>query len=317
LGTWILWGLFAIVIPLILAFDLGVLHRKAHTVSLREATLWSAAWVTLALLFAAGVFYFRGAARGLEFLTGYIIELSLSVDNVFLFAVIFTHFQVPPKYQHRVLSWGVMGAILMRALMIVSGAALIHRFEWIIHVFGAFVILTGVKMFLQRDKEPDVENSGLLRWLRRHIPLTNEYDGQNFFTRSDGRVLATPLFFVLVLVEITDLLFALDSIPAIFAVTKNPFIVFTSNIFAILGLRSLYFLLAGVMQLFHYLAVGLSAILIFVGLKMVGLVDIPIGYSLLVIAAILAASIGASLLKARRERRFALPEKAEEEGSGR
>jgi tellurite resistance protein TerC len=209
-----------------------------------------------------------------------------------------------------------MGAILMRAIMIVSGAALIHRFEWIIHVFGAFVILTGIKMFLQRNKEPDVENSGLLRWLRRRIPLTNEYDGQNFFTRLDGRLLATPLFFVLVLVEITDLLFALDSIPAIFAVTSHPFVVFTSNIFAILGLRSLYFLLAGVMQLFHYLSVGLSAILIFVGLKMVGLIGIPIGYSLLVIAAILAASIGASLLKVRRERQAAPPGQAEEEGSG-
>ncbi len=301
--TLLLWTGFGLSILLVLALDLGVLHRKAHSVTLREAALWCALWLVLALLFAAGVCYHRGSADGMQFLTGYLIELSLSADNVFLFAVLFAHLQVPAQYQHRVLTWGVLSAIAMRGLLIASGSALIHRFHWIIYLFGGFLILVGLRMFLHRNRQPDLHNNRLLLWLQRHVPLSPDYDGQKFFTRLGARQLATPLFCVLVLIEITDLLFALDSIPAIFAITRDPFLVFTSNIFAILGLRSLYFLLAGAMKRFCYLTVGLSVILIFIGFKMLGVVEIPTFGALLVVVALLAAAILASLLKTRCDRR--------------
>jgi tellurite resistance protein TerC len=296
----LLWIGFAAVIVVMLALDLGVFHRKAHRVPVREAAAWSLVWFSLAMIFAAGVFLQRGATAGMEFLTGYLIELSLSVDNVFLFAVIFGYFQVPSIYQHRVLFWGILSAVIMRGLMIVAGAALIRQFHWIIWVFGAFLILTGIKMFLHRNREADVSESSLIRFLKRRLRFTDEYDGQRFFTRRKGLFYATPLFLVLALVEFTDIMFAVDSIPAIFAITTDPFIVFTSNIFAILGLRSLYFLLSGVMDKFYYLKVGLSAILVFVGFKMLGLVKIPIAISLGVVIAILGVAILASALRSSR-----------------
>jgi tellurite resistance protein TerC len=297
----------------ILALDMGVLHRRAHTVSLREAALWSALWVGLAMLFAVGVFAYRGVEDGMQFLTGYVIELALSVDNVFLFLVIFSYFNVPAKHQHRVLFWGVLSAIVMRGAMIGVGAALLHRFHWILYVFGGFLILTSVKMFLSRNKKADPGRSPLVRGLRRVLPLTGEYDGQRFLTRRAGRWLATPLLLVLALVEVTDLIFATDSIPAIFAITTDTFIVFTSNILAVLGLRSLYFMLSGIIPLFHYLSVGLSAILVFVGGKMLGTAwgfHLPVWLSLLIIASILALSVAASVRKTRRQRLSPFPGKA-------
>lgn len=305
-----LWIAFGAIIALALLIDLGMMHRKAHTIPLREAALISGAWLVIAMLYATGVFMVRGKETGIEFLTGYVIELSLSVDNVFLFAVLFTYFQIPTKYQHRVLSWGVLSAVVMRGAMIAAGDALLDRFHWIIYVFGVFLILTGIKMFLHRNEEAHPENNGLVRWLRSRVPLTEEYDGQKFFTHVDGKRLATPLFFVLALIELTDLMFALDSIPAIFAITDDAFVVFTSNIFAIMGLRALYFLLAGVMDLFVYLPIGLSAVLVFVGGKMLAEawnIEIPILYSLLIIASILAIAIFASLAKARRDRQTPAP----------
>jgi tellurite resistance protein TerC len=298
-----LWVGFNLFILGMLALDLGVFHRKAHEVSLKEAAVWSAVWVTLALVFNAGLWYFRGADPALQFLTGYLIEKSLSVDNIFVIALLFTYFAVPSVYQHRVLFWGILGALVMRAVFILAGAALITKFHWIIYVFGAFLILTGIKMAIFRDAEIHPEKNPVLRLVRRLMPVTSDYRGKHFFVREAGRWAATPLFLVLMLVESTDLVFAVDSIPAIFAVTQDPFIVYTSNVFAILGLRSLYFLLAGVMQKFSYLKLGLSAVLVFVGVKMV-LVDvykIPTALSLAVIAALLAISIVASLVKARRD----------------
>jgi tellurite resistance protein TerC len=300
-----LWAGFIFGIVALLALDMGVLHRKAHTMQFREAVTWSIVWVTLAMLFAAGVFYHKGRVSGMEFLAGYVIELSLSVDNVFLFIVIFKYFSVPPKYQHRILFWGILSAVVLRGIMILAGTALIHRFHWITYVFGAFLLFTGFKMFQHREETPDVGHSPVLRWLRRHIRLTNTIESQHFLTRIDGKLYATPLFLVLALVEATDVLFALDSIPAIFGITSDGFIIFTSNILAILGLRSLYFLLSGVMELFHYLSTGLAFVLGFVGLKMLLKavnVDIPIGNSLFIIGLILGVSIVASLIKTRRDR---------------
>jgi tellurite resistance protein TerC len=304
-----LWAGFNVFVLAMLALDLGVFHRKAHEVSMKEATAWSAVWISLALLFNAGIWHFMGPQAGLEFLTGYLIEKSLSVDNIFVIALLFSYFAVPSLYQHRVLFWGILGALVMRAAFILAGSALLASFHWIIYIFGGFLILTGVKMALTRDTEIHPEHNPLMKLVRRLVPVTSDYRGQKFFVRENGKLWATPLFLVLVMVESTDLVFAVDSIPAIFAVTKDPFIVYTSNVFAILGLRSLYFLLAGVMQKFVYLKLGLSAILVFVGVKMI-IVDfykIPSSVSLLVIAALLAISIGASLWKTRGEGRTALP----------
>ena len=263
-----LWVGFNIFVLAMLALDLGVFHRKCHVVTLKESLAWTAVWIALALVFNAGVWHFYGSGKALEFFTGYLIEKSLSVDNVFVFALLFSYFAVPPLYQHKVLFWGILGALVMRAVMIALGAALIAKFAWIIYVFGAFLILTGIKMIVKREEEIHPENNPVVKWFKRLMPVTPDYRGDKFFVRENGLRMATPLFVVLLLVEVSDLIFAVDSIPAIFAVTTDPFIVYTSNVFAILGLRSIYFALAGVIDKFHYLKIGLGVVLSFVGVKM-------------------------------------------------
>jgi tellurite resistance protein TerC len=297
-SLWI-WAGFNLFILAMLALDLGVFHRKSHEVSMREATVWSLVWVALSMLFNAGIWYFQGPDPALQFFTGYLIEKSLSVDNIFVFALLFGYFSVPAAYQHRVLFWGILGALLLRAAFILAGSALLAQFHWVIYVFGAFLILTGLKMAIFRNSEMHPENNPVLKLVRRLLPVTKDYEKDRLFVRQAGRWAATPLFLVLVLIETTDLVFAVDSIPAIFAVTRDPFLVYTSNVFAILGLRSLYFLLAGVMGKFLYLKLGLSAVLVFVGTKMTlaELYKIPSGISLAVIALILTVSIVASLLR--------------------
>jgi tellurite resistance protein TerC len=294
-----MWAGFTLFVLAMLALDLGVFHRQAHAVKVREAAIWSVVWISLALAFNGWIASAFGAQRALEFLSGYLIEKALAVDNIFVFIVIFSSFRIPAAYQHRVLFWGILGALVMRAAFIFLGAALLTRFHWIMYVFGAFLLLTGIKLLIQRDSEPHPEHNPLFKLFTRMLPSTPTLDGPHFTTRVDGRLLATPLLLVLVLIEITDLVFAIDSIPAIFAITTDPFIVFTSNIFAILGLRSMFFLLAGAMDRFHYLKIGLAFVLIFVGAKM-GLMDIykiPIGTSLAVIAGILATAIAGSWLR--------------------
>lgn len=295
-----LWVGFNVFVIAMLALDLGVFHRKAHAVSLKESITWTVVWVFLALLFNAGVWWYGGPQMGFQFLTGYLIEKSLSMDNVFVFALLFSYFAIPPKYQHKVLFWGILGALVMRAAMIALGSILIERFAWIIYVFGAFLILTGAKMIIKREQEIHPERNPVVLWFKRMMPVTADYREDRFFVLEQGRRFATPLFVVLLLVEFTDLIFAVDSIPAIFAITSDPFIVYTSNVFAILGLRSLYFALAGMMSRFHYLKIGLGVILVFVGIKML-LAHSPfkIGtlVSLLVIAVVLAASVVLSLLR--------------------
>lgn len=283
-----------------LALDLGVFNRKAHTVSVREAGAWTAVWVSLALLFNLGLYFVAGPQIGLEFLTGYLIEYSLSVDNIFVFVLIFSAFSVPSQFQHRVLFWGILGALIMRGAMIALGATLIENFHWVIYIFGAFLVFAGVRMFFSSEGDTvDLEKNAVLRFLRRVFPVTDGYREAKFTVLEGGRRMITPLLLVLVMIELTDLVFALDSIPAIFAITQEPFIVFTSNIFAILGLRSLYFLLAGVIHKFVYLRYGLAFVLTFVGVKMLVEyfdVHIPILLSLGVIVGALATSIIASLL---------------------
>jgi tellurite resistance protein TerC len=301
IGSPALWAGFIAFVIGMLAIDLGVFHRKAHEVSLKESALWSAVWVALAVIFNLGVYLWFGSERGLEFTAGYLIEKALAVDNIFVFVVIFTAFGVPALYQHRVLFWGVLGALVMRAAFILAGGAFLQRFHWAIYVFGGILAITGVKLLVQRHHEVHPERNPIVKLFRRFIPVTHEPAGARFTVLRDGRRYATPLLLALVAVEVSDLIFAVDSIPAIFAVTSDPFIVFTSNIFAILGLRSLYFLLAGVITRFAYLKVGLSVVLIFVGAKML-LMDIykvPIGASLAIIAGILGLSVLVSLLKAR------------------
>jgi len=298
-----LWVAFNSFILVMLALDLGVFHRKSHVVSLRESLAWTGIWVALALLFNIGVWHYAGQARALEFFTGYVIEKSLSVDNVFVFALLFSYFAVPPVYQHKVLFWGILGALLMRAIMITVGAVLITRFAWIIYVFGAFLILTGIKMILKREEKLHPERNPVVRGFKKLMPVTADFRNDHFFVHENGVRTATPLFIVLLLVEFTDLIFAVDSIPAIFAVTKSPFIVYTSNVFAILGLRSLYFALAGVMDKFHYLKTGLGVVLTFVGVKMI-LAHTPWKIdtlvSLGVIILILATSVGLSLVRPKK-----------------
>ena len=300
--TW-LWIGFNVFVLAMLALDLGVFHRKSHVVSLKESLTWTTVWVTLALVFNVGVWHFAGPQKGLEFFTGYVIEKSLSVDNVFVIALLFSYFAVPPVYQHKVLFWGILGALVMRAIMIVAGAALIAKFAWIIYIFGGFLLLTGIKMMVKREEEIHPERNPVVKWFKRMMPVTSDYRGDRFFVREGGIRQATPLFVVLLLVEFTDLIFAVDSIPAIFAVTTDPFIVYTSNVFAILGLRSLYFALGGVMDKFHYLKIGLGAVLTFVGVKMLlahSAWPIPTFTSLGVIVLILTTAVVASLLRARR-----------------
>lgn len=300
------WAGFGVFILLMLALDLGVLNRKAHAVTYREATIWSAVWVTLALIFAGIVFWKTDRQTGFEFLTGYVIELSLSVDNLFVFLLIFSYFKVPAKYQHRVLFWGVLGALVMRMTMIGIGATLVERFHWILYIFGAFLIYTGFKMLRQDESQANPEDNPLVRFATKLIPITRHYEGDKFFTVEKGRKVGTLLLLVLVIVEVSDLVFAVDSIPAIFGITTNSFIVYTSNVFAILGLRSLYFLLAGVVEKFHYLKVGLAIVLMFVGVKMLaeGYIHDRFGVgketvilvSLGFVALVLFASVTASLI---------------------
>ncbi|MDQ3674121.1 MAG: TerC family protein [Gemmatimonadota bacterium] len=297
------WIGFNVAVLAILAFDLGVLHRKSERVSLREAATWSAVWVTLSLSFAFAVYRTMGRQAGLEFLTGYLIEYALSVDNIFVFVLIFSYFNVPEKYQHRVLFWGIIGALVLRGIMIVAGSALVSRFSWTLYIFGAFLVFTGVKMALQKDDVVyDPEKDPVLRLARKILPVTKEYHGNAFFVQepdTSGRIrwAVTPLFIVLIIVETTDVTFATDSIPAIFAVTRDPFIIYTSNVCAVLGLRALYFLLANVMDKFSYLKLGLSLVLIFIGTKMLlePFFHFPIVASLGVVGAILVSSILASL----------------------
>lgn len=281
-----------------LLLDLGVFHRKSHAVSLKESLIWVAVWVSLALVFGVLVYYEFGKAKALEYLAGYVVELSLSVDNLFVFILIFSYFSVPAKYQHRILFWGIIGALLLRFIFILAGAALLSKFHWLIYVFGFVLVYSGVKMISSKDKEMDPEKNYIVRFFRRMMPVTDSFRGNNFFIRESGRLFATPLFIVLIVVETTDVIFAVDSVPAILAITRDTFIVYTSNAFAILGLRSLYFSLAGLMNLFRYLHYGLSLILVFIGVKMmiVEWYKIPIEMALTVVVSILFLSIILSLL---------------------
>jgi tellurite resistance protein TerC len=299
IGSPVLWAGFIVFVLAMVTLDLGVFHRKAHEVKFREAAIWSAVWISLAAVFNVGVWIWFGPVRGLEFTTGYLIEKALAVDNIFVFIVVFTAFGVPPRHQHRVLLWGILGALVMRAAFIMTGSAFIQRFHATLYVFGALLVVTGIKLLLQRDKPMHPERNPVVRWFSRVYPVTHAPESEgHFFGRVGARRAVTPLFLALVAVEVSDIIFAVDSIPAIFAVTTDPFIVFTSNIFAILGLRSLYFLLAGVIGKFHYLKVGISLVLVFVGGKMLveDLFHVPVLVSLAAIALLLAGSVVASLL---------------------
>ncbi len=304
-GSPALWIGFTVFVLAMLVLDLGVFHRQAHSVKLKEAAIWSAVWIGISLLFGIGVYHYFGGELALQYYTGYVIEKALSVDNVFVILVVMGFFAVPPRYQHKVLFWGILGALVMRAVFIFAGAALIQRFHWVMYVFGAVLVLTAVKLFLSKEEEVHPDRNLVFRAFKRLVPSVNEYREGKFRVKENGRWMATPLLLVLVTIEATDLVFAVDSIPAIFAVSLDPFIVYTSNIFAILGLRSLFFLLAGVMGKFHYLKLGLSAVLMFVGLKMliVPWWKIPIGLSLGVIAGLLAGAIVASLIRDRKRTR--------------
>lgn len=293
------WVLFNAFVLGMLALDLGVFHRRPHEVKVKEALAWSAMWIALALSFNLGLYFWLGPRPAMEFLTGYLIEKSLSVDNLFVFLLLFTYFRVEARYQHEVLFWGIIGALIMRAGFIALGVTLMHRFTWIIYVFGAVLIYSGIKMAFEKEKNIRPEKNPVLKLFRRLMPVTENYEGGKFFVKRDGRRFATPLLAVLLLVETTDLIFAMDSIPAVLAITADPFIVFTSNVFAILGLRALYFALAGALDTFHHLHYGLSLILIFVGTKMLLTAwgtKIPTLIALLVIISILALSVIASLI---------------------
>lgn len=310
---WWFYGGFLIFVLFMLAIDLGVFNRKAHVVSFKEAATWSAVWVALALIFAV-IFYFYttskfgpevGQTKALEFLTGYVIEYSLSIDNIFVFVMVFAYFAIPPKYKHRVLFYGILGALFFRAVFIAMGSALM-QFHWVIYLFGGFLIITGIKMFFAHKEEIEPEKNLLIRVFRRFMPVSPTLDGKNFISKIDGKWHATPLLIALLFLEATDIIFAVDSVPAIFAITSEPMIVFTSNIFAILGLRSMYFMLAGVIDKFYLLKFGLAVVLVFVGLKMVWLNDafggkFPISYSLGFIILVIAISVILSLIFARTE----------------
>ena len=314
----LVWVGFGVFVLAMLALDLGVFHRKSHSVSMKEAFGWSAVWVVLALLFNAGIWHWQGGDKAVEFLAGYLVELSLSVDNLFVFLLIFTYFRVPAEYQHKALFWGILGALVMRAIFIGAGVALMNKFHWIIYFFGVVLVISGLKMALEKDKEVHPEKNPVLKLFRRFVPVTGEYHAGSFFVRQ-GRVwVATPLFVVLLMLETTDLVFAVDSVPAVLAITSDPFIVYTSNVFAILGLRSMFFALAGVMKLFHYLSYGLAAVLVFVGTKMLvsGFYKIPTLTSLVVIIGLLAVAVVASLIHAARARESAgIPEAPERPSS--
>jgi tellurite resistance protein TerC len=300
------WAAFIVCILLFLALDLGVFHRKAHVVRFKEALAWTGVWFCVAMAFAAGLWQVKDREHAVEFITGYLIELSLSMDNVFVIALLFAYFKVPAEHQHRVLFWGIIGALVMRGVMIGVGAALVVRFHWVLYVFGAFLIFSGIKMFFADEGGVEPENNFVLRLARKFFPVSPQFEGQKFFTTVNGRRALTPLALVLLMVETTDLVFALDSIPAIFGVTQKAFIVFTSNVFAILGLRSLYFVLANAIDLFRYLKYGLALVLVFVGAKMLAEkwdIHISTGVSLSVVAGIILASVILSLVTSRRPTR--------------
>ncbi len=296
--TWIHWAAFILAVILFLALDLGVFHRKAHSVKFKEALLWSAIWFLMAMGFAWGLYELRGSEEALEFLTGYVLEKSLSMDNVFVIALIFGYFKVPLVYQHRVLFWGILGALVMRGIMIGAGAALVRQFEWTLILFGGFLVFSGIKLLLTKEESVEPEKNILMRLARKFLPVSASYDKHHFITRVNGRRMLTPLFLVLIMVEATDVIFALDSIPAIFGITTKEYIVFTSNVFAILGLRSLYFVLAGALEYFRFLKFGLSLILVFIGVKMllIKYIHISTSVSFGIIGAILFTSIGVSLV---------------------
>lgn len=294
----LLWGTFNLFVLGMLALDLGVFHKRSEEISVRNALVWTGIWVTLAMAFNFFVYLYFGKAEAIEFFTGYIIEKSLSVDNIFVIIMIFSYFHVPPAYQHKVLFWGILGALVMRVIFIFAGIELIHRFHWLIYIFGGFLIITGLRMLFGSEAKIEPEKNPVVRLARRLFPVTPSFNGDNFFVRLNGKLWATPLFIVVILIESTDLIFAVDSIPAILAITDNPFIVYTSNVFAILGLRSLYFALSGIEKYFHYLKYGLAMILVFVGAKMC-LADyykIPIEVSLIVIVSTLILAIAASMI---------------------
>ncbi|MCA9508499.1 MAG: TerC family protein [Myxococcales bacterium] len=298
IGTPFLWAAFIIFVLLLLAIDLGIFHRKAHKIRVKEALTWTLVWIGFALAFNLLVWLWFGHDPALEFLSGYLIEKALSVDNLFIFIVIFSYFSVPEFLQHRVLFWGIIGALLLRALLIVAGAALLQKYHWLVYIFGIFLLWTGVRLLFEKASQSDPGKNFLVRIFWRFVPMTKDFHGTAFIVKKSGQYVATPLLLVLLTVEATDLVFAVDSIPAIFAITTDPFIVFTSNIFAVLGLRALYFALAHAMSRFHYLRVGLALILLFVGSKMLlsTIVQLPIYFSLLVICFLLGSAIVASLL---------------------
>lgn len=304
MGTPLLWVGFNLFVLFSLALDLGVFHRKAHKISIREATFWSAVWIALALAFGYFIWHWHGPQRGLEYLTGYVIEKALSVDNLFVFLVVFRAFQVDETVQHRVLEWGILGALVMRGIMIAAGAALITRFDWIIPLFGLFLVYTGLHMLWKRDKHIHYERNPIFRFASSHLRVSKSYHGSEFFVREAGQLLATPLLLVLIVIEITDVTFAVDSIPAIFGITRDPFIVYTSNVFAILGLRALYFLLSDLLEYLRYLGIGLALVLVFVGVKMV--LDpwwhISVGLSLAVVGTILLVTTVLSLWAGPRKK---------------
>jgi tellurite resistance protein TerC len=308
-GTPLQWITFFAMVFAMLALDLGVINRKEHRIGLREALFWSVVWTLIALVFNGWVVYEFGTKAGLDFLTAYIIERSLSFDNIFVFVVIFNYFAVPAEYQHRVLFWGILGALISRGIFIYAGVELINRFHWMLYVFGAFLVYTGIKILVQKETEVHPERNPVVRAFQRWVPLTSSYHGKRFFVRDAGRRLATPLMLVLVVVEATDVVFAVDSIPAVIGVTKDAFIVFTSNIFAILGLRALYFLLAGLMHKFFYLSYGLGLVLVFIGAKMLleHWVEIPTVVSLGVVVGLLTVSVVASLLRPSPREEAAAP----------
>jgi tellurite resistance protein TerC len=298
----VFWILFNVFVAAMLVLDLRVLSRRSEKVSFRAALAWSGVWIGLAIAFAVIVLFWHGRAESLQFTTGYIIELTLSADNLFAFLVIFRYFKVPDQYQHKVLIWGIVGAIVMRGIFIAAGSDLLAHFEWITYVFGALLVYSGIKLLRRGDEKPDPEKNPVLRLFRRVFPVTNEFDGDRFFTKRDV-IYATPLFIVLLFVETTDIILAIDSVPAVFAITRNAFIVYTSNVFAILGLRSMYFALAGIMDRFHYLHYGLSLVLIFIGLKMLGshYVELPTEWALGIVLLVLGVSIAASLLNPQKK----------------
>jgi tellurite resistance protein TerC len=298
----LLWVTFNIFVLAMLAVDLGVFHRKAHAVKVKEALIWSCVWALLSLFFNAGIYFWRGPETALEFLTGYLIEKSLSIDNIFVFLLIFSYFGIPPLYQHKVLFYGILGALILRAIFIATGVTLIQTFHWIIYVFGGFLVVTGLRMGIQKHKEIHPEKNPVIRLFQRFMAITDQFENGKFFVKKGGHHVATPLFIALLVVETTDVIFAIDSIPAILAVTSDPFIVYTSNVFAILGLRALYFAISGMMRRFQYLHYGLSAILVFVGSKMLlaDIYKIPVVFALGMVASILLVSVVASITRSRK-----------------